>query len=70
MTKDQWIATRIIKNGIVNSMHEENVAVTNYTKRMKYAESKGDLKTARLYKHIIGQEVEHFKEFKNRKIQS
>ena len=61
---------KIIQKGIQHSMHEENTAIVNYTKRMKYAESKGDLKTARLYKHIIGQEVEHFKEFKNKKILS
>lgn len=61
---------KIIQKGIIHSAHEENIAINNYTRRMDYAQSKGDIKTAKLYFHIIKQEKEHLREFKNRRIES
>ena len=48
------------------SMSEEALAARLYRERADFAESKGDSKTAELYRHIAGEEDGHYKEFETR----
>jgi rubrerythrin len=58
---------RSIIEGLEKSMNEEQEAADTYLGRMKTAREAGDDETAQLYEHVISEEVEHKKEFSDRK---
>lgn len=54
----------IVSSGLAESMREELIAAGTYEKRQKQAD--GDERTVKLYEEIIGEEYQHYKEFKAR----
>jgi rubrerythrin len=65
--KVEFGGDRDIIQGLELSMDEEQRAADTYLTRMKTARYAGDDDTAKVYEHVIGEEMEHKQEFSRRK---
>jgi hypothetical protein len=55
-----------VAEGLAMSVEEEQTAADTYTMRKSRANKDGDSETAELYDHVIGEEMEHKREFAER----
>jgi rubrerythrin len=55
-----------IKADLSKSMREETKAADNYRLRAEFAESVGDIETAKLYRRIADEHDKHYQEFEQR----
>jgi rubrerythrin len=55
-----------IEEGLEQSMREETAATTNYRIRAEHARLHHDPDTAKVYDHVISEEIEHYHEFGQR----